>query len=139
MFYKQAKKEAIERLKQEEAAYNDCVKEANDLSLKLYTIRKSAVKALIRMESYINSLANSPKDFQKDIASITLDINVFNEAVRIEEKNSDNLGCALAAAIGTVTGGILAEIFTNSSKSSNNKVPGTNSNAKNTSRTGEID
>lgn len=138
MFYNQAKKEANKRLKQEEASYNDCAQQAKDLSLKLYNVRKSAVKAINRAEKYINSLANTPKDFQKDIASITLDIHDFNEAVRIEEKNSDHLECALAAAIGTVAGGILAEILTKSSKSSN-KGSSTNTNEKSTFRTGKID
>ena len=111
MFYNQAKKEAIERLKQEEATYNGYAKKGNDLAIDLYEARKSAAQAILRVEEYINTLANTPKEFQKDVAETVLNIKEFREAVRIEkESSSDNIKGASAAAGGTAVGGAIAAL-----------------------------
>lgn len=111
MFYNQAKKEAIERLKQEEATYNGYAKKGNDLAINLYEARKSAAQAILRVEEYINTLANTPKEFKKDIADTVLNIQEFREAVRIEKQNSsDNIKGASAAVGGTTVGGAIAAL-----------------------------
>lgn len=111
MFYNEAKKNAICRLKRAELAYNNLGKEANDLALSLYMLRKSAVLAIERIELYINRLANTPKEFQKDIADVLLNICEFREAVRIEMENaSDNKKAVGAAAGAAVMGGGIAAL-----------------------------
>lgn len=62
MFYNQAKKEAIKKLEAAEKEYNSIGQQGNQLALDLYASRKSAAKAIDRIESYINALANSPKE-----------------------------------------------------------------------------
>ena len=111
MFYNQAKKTAINRLEKAEKMYNGLGEKANDLTLKLYQLRKSASLAIDRVEKYINSLANSPKEFAKEIAEVKLIIKEFNEAVRIETENSaNNIKGAGAAAGGVAVGGAVAAL-----------------------------
>lgn len=109
MFNNDMKKQAIARLKSAESTYNALAREGNDLALGLYTVRKSAVQAIERIEKYINSLANSPKEFQKEIAETLLNISEFRQAIRIEKENaSNNIKGAGLAAGGTAMGGTVA-------------------------------
>ena len=111
MFYNNAKKEAIEKLKSAEKQYNSIAKNGNDLALDLYSVRKSAALAIERIEQYVNSLANSPKEFQRDIAETMATIKEFREAVKIEKENSsNNIKGGSAAAGGTVLGGIIVGV-----------------------------
>ncbi len=111
MFYNKAKKEAIGRLESTEKRYNALGEKANDLTLDLYRLRKSASLAIDRVENYINSLANSPKEFAKEIAEVKLNIKEFNDAVRIETENStNNIKGAGAAALGVTAGGAVAAL-----------------------------
>lgn len=75
MFYNKAKKESINKLQEAEKRYNDIGQKANDLTLNLYRLRKSAVLAINRVESYINSLANSPKEFSKEVAEVKINMS----------------------------------------------------------------
>ena len=108
MFYNQAKKEAIKRLESAENEYNSIGRKGNQLALDLYASRKSSAKAIDRIEKYINTLANSPKEFAKEIASIKMDIREFNQAMKIEAENSSNnlKGGAMAGGGMAVGGGI---------------------------------
>lgn len=111
MFYNQTKKAAIRRLQKAELRYNSMGQKANDLTLELYGLRKSAALAIDRIEKYINALANSPKEFANDIAEVKLNIREFNEAIRIESQNvSDNIKAGSAAALGVGTGGAVAAL-----------------------------
>ena len=99
MFYNVAKKEAIRKLKNVEAEYKKIAEDANTSIISLYQARKSAAKAIERVQNYVNGLANTPKEFQKEINEVALGIKDFNEAVRIEEGSaSDNIkGMGMAA------------------------------------------
>ena len=111
MFYNQAKKDAIRKLENVEKRYKGLGEKANDLTLELYRLRKSASLAIDRVEKYINSLANSPKEFAKEIAEVKLSIREFNEAVRIETENSaNNIKGAGVAVGGVAVGGAVAAL-----------------------------
>ena len=111
MFYNKTKKTAICRLKTAEKVYNNLAKDANDTAMELYQTRKSAALAIDRIEKYINSLANTPKEFIKEISEVKVSIKEFNEAVRIEKQNnSDNIKGATIATSGTVAGGLIASL-----------------------------
>lgn len=111
MFYNVAKKQAIKLLKEKESEYNSLGNQANDYVLKLFEVRKSAVLAIERIENYINALANSPKEFAKQVADVKLSIKEFNEAIRIEKENaSNNIKGAGAAIGGTAAGGAIAAL-----------------------------
>ena len=111
MFYNKAKQEAISRLKNVESRYNSLGQKANDLTLSLYSLRKSASLAIDRIEKYINTLANTPKEFANEISEVKLNIREFNDATRIESENlSDNLKAGGAAAGGVAAGGAVAAL-----------------------------
>lgn len=111
MFYNDAKKEAFKLLKNKEAEYNSISIQANDYALKLFEVRKSAVLAIERIENYVNSLANSPKEFAKKIADVKLSIKEFQEAIRIEKENAaNNIKGAGAAFGGLAAGGAIAAL-----------------------------
>ena len=111
MFYNQLKKRAIKKLTAAQEDYRLIAENANDKALELFSVRKSAAKEIERIECYINTLANSPKEFARDIAKVKLEIKDFNRAVEIEEESaSGNIKGAGAAVAGTVTGGLVASL-----------------------------
>lgn len=111
MFYNKAKKEALKKLEEAQKRYKNIAEHGNDVALELFSVRKSAAKAIGRIEMYINMLANSPKEFSKEIAQVQLDIKDFNEAVRIEEEAGNaNIKGAGAGVAGIATGGAIAAL-----------------------------
>ena len=111
MFYNKAKKQAIEELKKAESTYKRLGEKANQLALDLYASRKSAAKDIDRIEQYINTLANTPKEFVKEISEVKLNIKEFNDAVRIEEENaSNNIKGGATAGVGVGLGGAIATL-----------------------------
>lgn len=111
MFYNQLKKKAIKKLKVAQEDYLLIAENANSKALELYAVRKAAAKEIERIEMYINMLANSPKEFAKDIAQVKLEIKDFNRAVEIEEESAaGNIKGAGSAVAGTVAGGLVASL-----------------------------
>lgn len=109
MFYNKAKKCAISKLKEAESNYSQLGFEANTLATNLYESRKFAACAIDRIELYISMLANSPKEFQKEIGDVQVSIKDFHEALRIEQENASSTIKAGATAItGTAVGGAIA-------------------------------
>lgn len=105
MFYNVAKKEAIKKLKDAEAEYQKIAQEANTSVVSLYQSRKSGAKAIERVQEYVNSIANTPKEFKKDIDEVVLQIKDFNEAVKIEEESGSNNIKGMGLAMGGVFAG----------------------------------
>lgn len=111
MFYNKAKKSAITRLKNAEIRFNTLGEEANEASIELYSVRKAAAAQISRVEKYINTLANTPKEFVKEVHEVQISIEEFHRAVEIERENSaDNITGASAAAGGVVAGGAIAAL-----------------------------
>jgi len=86
MFNNKLKKTAIDNYKKEYNKHESLVHEANNAVMNLYNERKSASIAIKRVETYINTLANSPKEFKKEIGDVTLSIKEFRDAVEFEKK-----------------------------------------------------
>lgn len=111
MFYNKAKKTALRSLKSEEERYSRLGDTANDRVVKLFEIRKSASKAIARVEQYVNTLANTPKEFLKEIHEVKLNLKEFDEAVRIEKENSaNNLKTGTMIIGGVTVGGAVAAL-----------------------------
>lgn len=87
MFNNKLKNTAIENYKKEYNKHEMLVRMMNDAVLNLYTERKNASTAIKRVETYINSLANSPKEFKKEIGEISFSLKEFRDAVAFEEKS----------------------------------------------------
>ncbi|MFD0700092.1 hypothetical protein [Myroides pelagicus] len=111
MFFNSAKKESIQRLRQSEVRLKEIIDVVNEKAINLYVQRKSASIAIQRVEEYINTLANTPKEFLRDIQEVKLNIKEFNQAVRIEDENmSNNIKGASAAGTGLVVGGAVTSL-----------------------------
>ena len=105
MFYNGARKAALKRAQAVEEQYNSLAEQGNRLSLDLYSHRKLAVDAILRVEAYINALRNSPVEFRKEIAETIQSLQPFREAMRIEkEAETANLVAAGTAAGGAALG-----------------------------------
>ena len=111
MFNNKLKKTAIENYKREYNKHEQLVREMNDAVMNLYGERKSASKAITRVETYINALANTPKEFQKEIGDIAVSIKEFRDAVAFEEKSKQ--ANIKGAGIGTagIAGGTAVAAF----------------------------
>lgn len=111
MFYNGARKAALKRAQAVEEQYNSLAEQGNRLSLDLYSHRKLAVDAILRVEAYINALRNSPVEFRKEIAETIQSLQPFREAMRIEkEAETANLVAAGTAAGGAALGGSVAAL-----------------------------
>lgn len=109
MFYNDARNQSLDKLKKIEDAYNKLGTKANDKTIELYNSRKAASNAIDRVERYINSLANSPKEFKKTIADTKINIQAFRMAMQFEKENSsDNLKATSTAGGGVLVGGAIA-------------------------------
>ena len=105
MFYSDARKEAIAKAKKAEEARNSIAELAEKKAIELYMERKQAAADILRVERYINTLANTPKEFKKQIAEVVANLGVFQEAVKMEQAAAaDNMKAAGMAAGGAGLG-----------------------------------
>lgn len=107
MFNVERKQQAKLRYEKKKQEYDELLRAINSSAKNLYSLRKSASDAIRRIEDYINTLANTPKELKKDIADISLSIKDFRDSVELENEiniglvDVGNLGIAgLGTAIG---------------------------------------
>lgn len=91
MFNGDIKKQAFERLDKSNQQYQKQADKVKDNAGKLHNLRlKSANDLIKRSEDYINTLANSPKEFEKTINEYKQEFKKFETIIQ-EIKNSDNV------------------------------------------------
>lgn len=105
MFNNDLKKEAIARLERLQREYDDKSKSIEKSAINLYNCRKDSLEIIDKAEEYINSLANTPKEFEKYMEEIKVNKKEFNHAIELEREASKTGkiaggGAAGAAAIG---------------------------------------
>ncbi|NRY59520.1 hypothetical protein [Clostridium beijerinckii] len=108
MFNSSLKKENIERLENSVKVYDGVISTTKDNSMKLLDIRLKAVKLIGIIERYINTIANTPKTFEKEFADINFIVNSFNnelnklgeESGKVEKVSGSVAGAGVAAGIG---------------------------------------
>lgn len=71
------KKEAIEKLKKEVSTYESAQKNVQQAALNLHNSRTSALEIINNVENYINSIANTPKEFDKEFDAIRINTASF--------------------------------------------------------------
>ena len=106
MFNSKLKKENIKRLESNVRLYDDVINETKENSAKLYSVRLKAVKLIEVVEQYINTIANTPKSFDKELKNIRLIVNEFNselEKIQNESEKTTKVSGGLAGA-GVATG-----------------------------------
>ena len=101
MFYSKAKKNAIEAYDREYKRYqSDC--DSLEKYSKIYNKEKqSACDVIKNIENLINSISNTPKEFEKDFAEIVVNKNLYEEEIDFA-KQSQLLNMGIALAFGLV-------------------------------------
>lgn len=95
-------------LKKTGKRYNQCVERINKKALQLYKLRdRSGRKLVYSVESYINSLANSPKKLNNAVAVFSKDYREFDRVISEISKASIRANESFAKSS---TGGALAGV-----------------------------
>ncbi len=102
------KKEAVEKLKKAVNQYEVSLKVLQNNAIKLHNTRTYAVEVIEKVEVYINLLANTPKEFEKKIEQIHVNLASFKvlSEISYDEKNMIKLaggGTAAGVAAGVAT------------------------------------
>ena len=79
MLNNKLKKEAIQTHKAAVEHYNTLYNTVTDCCQKLYTRRKNAMTTFARVESLINSIANTPKEFEATLSNIKKERGTFRK------------------------------------------------------------
>ncbi len=110
MFNKGLKKEAIERLEKLQKEYSDKSKSVETVAINLYDRRKGSLAIIEQAEAYINSLANTPKEFSKDMEEVKINRKEFNHAVELEmdASKTEKIAGGSAAGAAAVGAGVAA-------------------------------
>lgn len=74
----------------------------------LLEVRKDALKIIDKTEKLVNSIARSPKEFEKDISEINIEKNKFKSALEFGKEETENLKKAAAGSGAGIGVGIAA-------------------------------
>ena len=105
------KKEALKALEEAQVDYTDLCERAQIKAEELFKLRQSTSLELIpEVEAYVNSLANTPKDFDKSFAEYKAEFTAFKSilhelelaAKQAQIKAGGGAAAGVAAGIGTV-------------------------------------
>lgn len=111
MFNNDLKKEAIARLERLQREYDDKSKSIEKAAMNLYDCRKKSLLIIAQAEIYINSLANTPKEFSKEMEEIKVNGKEFNYAVELEKDPSKTEKIASIAALSPTATMAIATTF----------------------------
>lgn len=105
------KKEAIEKLKSSLASHEKSTKTIQNKAISLHNTRSYGVDVINKLEVYINTLANTPKEFEKTIEQVQINLSNFKTLTDIsfDEKEMIKLaggGTAVGVAAGVATAAI---------------------------------
>ena len=108
IFNSSVRREAIEALKKTVAKHEAVREETTHASERLFEQRRWAAREVIeRVETYVNLLANSPKEFDKTVAEYRIAVGRFDRHVkRLEVEAAQTTGAGTA----TGTAGAMAGI-----------------------------
>jgi hypothetical protein len=102
------KKEAVEKLKSAVTQYEKSTEILKTHAIKLHNTRTYGVDVIEKVEAYINTLANTPKDFEKSFEQVSFNLASFKALSEItyDEKEMIKLaggGSAVGVAAGVAT------------------------------------
>lgn len=107
VFNSKVKKESLTELEKSIIKYDKRFKVVEKSSEKLFILRKNSGKKVITpVEDYINTLANSPKEFDKSFSEYKAEFEIFNELIDdfIAESIDTNIQAGSTAAVGVAAG-----------------------------------
>ena len=103
MLFNGAKKEALAIHEKAVNKYNNIVKDVQSKGEKLYESRKRSVTNIEICENLINSIANTPKDFNAKLVKIEADVIEFRKTEKYAEEayqSAIKSGVGVAAGVG---------------------------------------
>lgn len=101
MFYGKAKKEALQSHENAIKKYNKMYEALESGCKSLYEKRKDSTVLIQAVETLVNSIANSPKEFERDIKTISLACEQFRET---EQYAQEAYNTAVKAGVSTAAG-----------------------------------
>jgi hypothetical protein len=107
MFNSDLKKQSLKRLEDATKKYKSITELVQTNSLQLLNSRKPASDLINKVEEYINTLANTPKEFNSKIEEIKINIRSFSALLDLEFEDDKNkkisgsiVGGGIAAGVG---------------------------------------
>lgn len=102
------KKEAVRKLQNAVYQYEKSSKELQNNAIKLHNSRDYGVDVITKVEAYINTLANTPKEFEKSFEKVHINLASFKvlSEISYDEKEMIKLaggGTAAGVAAGVAT------------------------------------
>ncbi|MEZ8968093.1 hypothetical protein FCV82_02205 [Vibrio breoganii] len=105
MFKNDLRKQALATLEDAEKAYKSQATSIEGSSVKLFEVReKSSTDTLVTVESYINMLSNSPKEFDKAFEIFKAEIKDFKNEIEVLHKEYEKANFGKAGAGGALAG-----------------------------------
>ncbi|QIC47159.1 hypothetical protein GAG94_08550 [Lysinibacillus sphaericus] len=105
------KKEAVEKLKKEVTDYENGQKNVQKAALNLHNSRTSALEVIDNVERYINSIANTPKEFDKEFDAIRINTASFKALSEITYDEKLMIKIAGGGAAAGVAAGVATAAF----------------------------
>lgn len=105
MFKNDLRKEALSTLENAEKAYKSQATSIEGNSVKLFEAReRSSTDTLVTVESYINMLANSPKEFDKAFKVFKAEIKDFKNEIKVLHEEYEKAHFGKTGAGGALAG-----------------------------------
>lgn len=105
------KKEAVEKLKKEIKSYEQVSKKAQNCAIELHNSRTVAVDIIKSVEDYVNTLANTPKEFARDFEKINVNLASFKVLSQIAYDEKTMLKLAGGGSAAGVAAGVATAAF----------------------------
>lgn len=105
------KKEAIEKLEQAVNEYEKTSKNLQNNAIKLHNIRAYSVDIIQKVEAYINTLANTPKEFEKSFEQVLVNLKSFKVLSEISYDEKEMLKLAGGGTAAGVAAGVATAAF----------------------------
>lgn len=112
IFNSKKKKLAVLELEELQVRYNSIGREANDVILQLYSVKKQVVDYIDDVEEGLKKMKNAPYDKILKIADARVSIRDFREAIEMEEKQipknfkSNSTGTVIAGSGAALGAGV---------------------------------
>lgn len=112
MFNSGLKKECLNELKYAKKVLDERISEVERFSVDLHEFREKNVELIKRVNTFVNRIANSPKEFDISVKQIEVNLSSFNKAFDIFEQDKMNTniqggiaGAGVAAGVGVAAFG----------------------------------
>ena len=111
MFNYSLKNEALKIHKNALEIYNASNEKMNNTCEKLYSKRKKSVEVIKMVENVINSVANTPKDYNTKMGKVHKELNLFKETIEYANQAYDDAVKAGVNIVGGVATGVGVAAF----------------------------